>query len=465
MYGVYLRLILFGLVALITACSQVGRTASPGSLTPSRETPGSAPTLPVEDATAPEPAPTGLTDVTASAPAQQASPTDQMPQATEAIPLPGDTPQSTPSPTLPAPAFPPALSLEPVLSGFKLPAYVAHAGEEPRGTSRLFIVEKAGHIRLVEDGAVRPTPFLDITDRVGSQRNEQGLLSVAFPPDFASSEIFYVNYTDRRGDTVIARYRLMAEDPNQGDPGSEQIILRVEQPAANHNGGQIQFRPDGYLYIGTGDGGQAGDPWGNAQNPGALLGKMLRIDVMGADAYEIPSDNPLLDQPGAHPEIWATGTRNPWRFSFDRATGDLYIADVGQNLYEEVNFQPAASRGGENYGWDVMEGNHCFEPATGCDVEGLVLPVAEYDHGLGCSITGGYVYRGSRYPDMAGVYFYGDFCSGNIWGLRQDEAGDWETALLLETDLSISTFGEDAEGELYVASYNDGIVYQLVASP
>ena len=258
---------------------------------------------------------------------------------------------------------------------------------------------------------------------------------------------------------------MVAGDPDQGDPGSEQIILRVEQPAANHNGGQIQFGPDGYLYIGTGDGGQAGDPWGNAQNPGALLGKMLRIDVMGADAYEIPSDNPLLDQPGAHPEIWATGTRNPWRFSFDRATGDLYIADVGQNLYEEVNFQPAASRGGENYGWDVMEGNHCFEPATGCDVEGLVLPVAEYDPGLGCSITGGYVYRGSRYPDMAGVYFYGDFCSGNIWGLRQDEAGDWETALLLETDLSISTFGEDAEGELYVASYNDGIVYQLVASP
>jgi len=346
------------------------------------------------------------------------------------------------------------------------PVFVTHAGDEPPGASRLFIVEKAGRILVVENGSVQPRPFLDITDRVGSQNNEQGLLSIAFPPDFASGEVFYVNYTDRRGDTVIARYRLVAGESGQADPNSEQIILQIKQPAANHNGGQLQFGPDGYLYIGTGDGGQAGDPWGNAQNPGALLGKLLRIDVTRADTYEIPSDNPLLDQPGARPEIWATGVRNPWRFSFDRAAGDMYIADVGQNLYEEVNFQPAASRGGENYGWDIMEGNHCFEPASGCNPEGLTLPVVEYDHGpSGCSITGGYVYRGTDYPQMAGVYFYGDFCSGNIWGLRRTEAGAWETALLLETDLNISTFGEDAQGELYVASYNNGTVYRLVATP
>jgi glucose/arabinose dehydrogenase len=205
----------------------------------------------------------------------------------------------------------------------------------------LFIVEKAERILLVENSVVQPTPLLDITDRVGSQRNEQGLLSVALPPDFATSGLFYVNYTDRRGDTVVARYGLMAGDPGQADPNSEQIILQIEQPAANHNGGQLKFGPDGYLYIGTGDGGQAGDPWGNAQNPNELLGKMLRIDVTGADTYEVPSDNPSLDQPSVRPKIWATGLRNPWRFSFDRATDDLYIADVGQNLFEEVHFQPA----------------------------------------------------------------------------------------------------------------------------
>jgi glucose/arabinose dehydrogenase len=257
----------------------------------------------------------------------------------------------------------------------------------------------------------------------------------------------------------------MAGDPGQADPSSEQIILQIEQPAANHNGGQVKFGPDGYLYIGTGDGGQAGDPWGNAQNPNELLGKMLRIDVTGADTYEVPSDNPILDQTGARPEIWATGLRNPWRFSFDRATDDLYIADVGQNLFEEVHFQPAASPGGENYGWDIMEGNQCFEPPTGCDSDGLVPPVAEYDHGQGCSITGGYVYRGTRFPQMEGVYFFGDFCSGNIWGLRREAPGNWEMALLLDTDINISSFGEDIDGEIYVVSYSDGNIYRLTASP
>jgi len=446
---------LIGLVLLITACSQGGQTALPGSaaVQPDRS-PNATPTSPVRQTETPKPTATGLAEAKADLTA--ATPTS----------LPGSTgrPQLPVSPTLPTPTFPPDLSLEPVLSGFDLPVFVTHSGEQPSGASRLFIVEKEGRIHLVENGTVQSTPFLDITDRVGSQRNEQGLLSVAFPPDFASSGLFYVNYTDKRGDTVIARYRLSAGDLRQADASSEQKVLQIQQPAANHNGGQLQFGPDGYLYIGTGDGGQAGDPWGNAQNPDALLGKMLRIDVARTEGYTIPSDNPLLDQPGTRPEIWATGLRNPWRFSFDRATGDLYIADVGQNLYEEVNYQPGASPGGENYGWDVMEASHCFEPSSGCDLKGLTLPVTEYEHNQGCSITGGYVYRGTGYPQMAGVYFFGDFCTGNIWGLRQTSSGEWQMALLLETDLTIASFGEDSAGEMYVVDYNSGTVYRLASS-
>jgi glucose/arabinose dehydrogenase len=413
------------------------------------------PISPIGQTETPKPTPTGLNEVTANT--TEATPTS----------LPGstDTPQPPVSPTLPAPTFPPDISLEPILSGFDLPLFVTHSGEGSSGASRLFIVEKEGRIHLVENGAVQSTPFLDITDRVGSQRNEQGLLSVAFPPDFASSGLFYVNYTDRRGDTVVARYRLLAGDLRQADASSEQKILQIQQPAANHNGGQLQFGPDGYLYIGTGDGGQAGDPWGNAQNPDALLGKMLRIDVAETEGYTIPNDNPFPDKPGTRPEIWATGLRNPWRFSFDRATGDLYIADVGQNLYEEVNYQPNASPGGENYGWDVMEASHCFELSSGCDVEELTLPVAEYEHAQGCSITGGYVYKGTRYPQMAGVYFFGDFCTGNIWGLRQTSSGEWQMALLLGTDLNITSFGEDSAGEMYVVDYTNGTIYRLVGSP
>jgi glucose/arabinose dehydrogenase len=463
-YGSSYRLILIAFLALVTACSQMRPTSPPGSFSSqSAQTAGPTPTLPEENTATSEPAPTPLTETPTPTQVQRATPTVQVPHTP--VSGPEDTTQSTALPTFASPAFPPAISLEPVLAGFELPVFVTHAGEEPSGASRLFIVEKAGRIQLVESGSVQPTPFLDITDRVGSQRNEQGLLSVAFPPDFAASGLFYVNYTDRRGDTVVARYQLMSENPRQADPSREQKILQIEQPAANHNGGQLQFGPDGYLYIGTGDGGQAGDPWGNAQNPDELLGKMLRIDVTGTDSYQVPSDNPTLNQPGVRPEIWATGLRNPWRFSFDRATGDLYIADVGQNLYEEVNFQPAGSSGGENYGWDVMEASNCFEPPTGCDSDGLVMPVTEYDHGQGCSITGGYVYRGTLYPRMAGVYFFGDFCSGNIWGLRQEASGKWEMALLLDTDLNISSLGEDSDGEIYVVSYSDGSIYHLAASP
>jgi glucose/arabinose dehydrogenase len=326
-------------------------------------------------------------------------------------------------------------------------------------------VEKAGRVLLVEGDRVLDVPFLDITDRVGSSASEQGLLSVAFPADFDIDRVFYVNYTDLRGDTVVARYAMMPGDPPRGDPSSEQKLLEIAQPAGNHNGGQLQFGPDGYLYIGTGDGGRAGDPWGNAQDPGALLGKMLRIDVDGADNYRIPSDNPFLDRSEVRSEIWALGLRNPWRFSFDRVTGDLLIADVGQNMYEEVNFQPAHSSGGENYGWDIMEGSQCFEPKRDCDATGLMLPVTEYDHSQGCSVTGGHVYRGMNYPGLRGVYLFGDFCLGKIWGLRRTSSGEWETALLLDSDLAISSFGEDAQGEQYIVNYKDGTIHRLIALP
>ncbi len=447
------HLVLAGLLVLVTACDQVkpppptGESPSP----PSAPLPGATPTSPAGDS------PT---------PAQMALPTP--PPQTVPSPTPPAAPTTIPeqavSPTIPL-TSPPAIALEPTFTGVQSPVYLTHAGGDDPNLSRLFIVEKVGRISLVENGVVQPTPFLDITDRVGSEASEQGLLSVAFPPDFAASGLFYVNYTDHGGNTVVARFRLMESDPRQGDPTSEQKILQIEQPASNHNGGQLQFGPDGYLYIGMGDGGRAGDPWGNAQNPGVLLGKMLRIDVAGTDTYAVPADNPFLNQPGARPEIWALGLRNPWRFAFDRATNDLYIADVGQNLYEEVDFQPAGSPGGENYGWDVMEGNHCFEPDTNCDPGGLVLPIVEYDHTLGCSITGGYVYRGTRYPQLAGIYFFGDFCSGNIWGLKQEASGEWTMTLLLKTDVSISSFGEDAAGEIYVLGYQDGTIYHLVALP
>jgi glucose/arabinose dehydrogenase len=464
------HLALIGLWVLIAACSPVASPTSPPDSTLSPSTPLARSTLTLTSGPSATPTPiamptpTPTTGLPETARAEHASPTAQVVSPTW-TPSAESAPTTPPTPTLALPAFPPGIALEPAFTGLQSPVYVTHAGEASSGASRLFVVEKGGRIYLVENDVVQPTPFLDITDRVGSGGSEQGLLSVAFPPDFTASGLFYVDYTDLRGDTVIARYRLLAGDPRQVDPNTEQKILQIEQPAANHNGGQLQFGPDGYLYIGMGDGGRAGDPWGNAQNPGALLGKMLRINVTGVDTYTVPGDNPFLGRAGARPEIWALGVRNPWRFAFDRATGDLYMADVGQNQYEEVDVQPAASPGGENYGWNVMEASHCFEPPAGCDSAGLVAPGAEYDHTQGCSITGGYVYRGTRYPQMAGVYFFGDFCSGNIWGLRQEASGEWKMVLLLKTGVSISSFGEDSTGEIYVVGYRDGIIYRLVATP
>jgi glucose/arabinose dehydrogenase len=330
--------------------------------------------------------------------------------------------------------------------------HLTHAGD---GSGRLFVVERSGRIRIIRNGAVLPTAFLDLTPVVGAAGSEQGLLSVAFPPGFAGKRYFYVDYTDLAGNTVVARYRLGA-DPDLADPGSGETLLAVPQPFANHNGGQLAFGPDGLLYVGLGDGGGAGDPFGNAQNLGTLLGKILRLDVeAGIAPYAIPPGNPFGN------EIWALGLRNPWRFSFDRSTGDLYLGDVGQAAVEEVDFQPAASPGGQNYGWDIMEGSNCFG-TTVCDRTGLTLPVFEYGHAGGdCSVTGGFVYRGQAFPGLQGIYLLGDFCSGRIHGVRRAGAG-WEGTLLLDTPLSISTFGEDEAGNLFVADFGTGDIYQVV---
>lgn len=354
----------------------------------------------------------------------------------------------------------PAIKLDLVTNQLKQPVYATTAAD---GSGRLFVVEKQGRIIIVRDGVPLPTPFLDITSLVGSSGSEQGLFSVAFHPRFTSNGLFYVDYTDKQGNSVIARYQVSAENPDLADPGSAATLLYVEQPAPNHNGGQVLFGPDGYLYIGFGDGGRAGDPWGNAQNLGVLLGKLLRVDVDGGFPYAIPPDNPFVNQPGARPEIWAYGLRNPWRFSFDRATGDLYIADVGQNAFEEIDLQRAGAGGGQNYGWNVMEGFHCYPASKPCDPSPYVPPIAEYGRDGGCSITGGYVYRGMRYPQLQGYYFYGDYCSGRVWALREEAPDQWHQYELLDTALNISSFGQDEDGELYLTSLSDNGLYQLAA--
>lgn len=354
----------------------------------------------------------------------------------------------------------PAVSLTPWLGGFTQPVCLTHAGD---GSGRLFLVERAGLVKIIQNGQVAGTPFLDIRTRVLSTGGEQGLLSIAFPPGFPASGVFYVCYTAKTdGRSILSRFSLSA-DPAVADPASEEVLLTVAQPFANHNGGQLAFSPrDGFLYLGLGDGGSGGDPQNNAQNPLSLLGKILRLDVdSGQTPYAIPPDNPFVGNPAWRPEIWASGLRNPWRFSFDRLTGDLYIGDVGQNLWEEIDFQPANGTGGENYGWRVMEGFHCYNPAI-CDPAGFTLPVHEYSHAEGCSVTGGFVYRGRQFSDLYGIYLYGDYCNGMIRGLEQGLAG-WENGLLLDSALNITGFGEDEDGELYVLGYN-GSIYTLGAT-
>ncbi|MFL6285369.1 MAG: PQQ-dependent sugar dehydrogenase [Pyrinomonadaceae bacterium] len=353
----------------------------------------------------------------------------------------------------------PTLALGTAMGGFTSPVGITHAAD---GSGRIFVVEQGGRIRIVKSGVLQPTPFLDISTRISSG-GERGLLGLAFAPDYARRGYFYVDYTNPAGNTVISRFRRSASNADAADPASEQVIITIAQPFANHNGGQLAFGRDGYLYVGMGDGGDGGDPGNRAQNPTELLGKILRIDVETGRpyTYTVPASNPFATRAGFRPEIWALGVRNPWRFSFDRLTADLFIADVGQGSFEEIDFQPAASTGGANYGWRIMEATHCFNPNP-CDQTGLTLPVVEYDHSAGnCSVTGGYVYRAAMFPRMQGLYLYGDFCSGRIWGLqRQNQA--WVNTLLLDTAIQISAFGEDEPGNVYVASYATGQIFQLV---
>jgi len=354
----------------------------------------------------------------------------------------------TDSPTMPpdATSFPNPDNYvwETVVSGLSRPVELKHAGDE-----RLFIIEKVGRIRVVQDGNLVDFPFLNIVDRVGSRANEQGLLGLAFHPNYAENGLFYVNYTDRDGNTVIARFQV-TPDPNVADPTSETVLLRAKQPFNNHNGGAMAFGPDGYLYLGLGDGGSGGDPQGNGQKLDTFLGKILRIDIDSVEPYAIPADNPYGN------EIWAYGLRNPWRFSFDSQTGDLYIGDVGQNQWEEIDFVAAGTPGGINFGWNILEGTH---PYNGSQQESFVSPVAEYDHEQGCSITGGYVYRGSM-PEWNGIYLYGDYCMGTVWGLIHSDGG-WQNQVLFGVGGNITSFGQDNAGEVYLV-LDSGQILRLI---
>jgi glucose/arabinose dehydrogenase len=329
---------------------------------------------------------------------------------------------------------------------------------QPDGTGDLmFVTEQRGTIYAFSaNNPQQANLFLDITDRVNKGGNEEGLLGLAFDPDYQENGYFYVYYSaDSPRRSVLARFRLDQEKTDVADPQSEVIVMEVAEPYSNHNGGQLAFGPDGYLYAGLGDGGGGGDPDGNGQNLGTLLGSILRIDVSGlSGGNTIPADNPFVDTEGARAEIWAFGLRNPWRFSFDSETGLLWAGDVGQGSWEEIDI----ITGGANYGWNIMEGLHCYSPAAGCNQSGLTLPIAEYDHSQGrCSITGGYVYHGDQIPSLQGYYIYGDYCSGDIWALAYDGSVVTENMLLAESGLSISSFGEDLAGNLYILDRAGGI--------
>jgi hypothetical protein len=351
-----------------------------------------------------------------------------------------------------------SIQLSLVANGIPNLVDIEHAGD-----SRLFLVDQDGRILIRDGPTVQTTPFLDIRGIV-LFAGEQGLLGVAFHPNYAENGFFYVNYTDNSGDIVVARYRAAPPGGNVADPASATVVLTVPHPTnSNHNGGQIRFGPDGYLYVATGDGGGGGDQANNAQNLNSLLGKILRLDVDGGAPYAIPPTNPFVKTANARPEIWSYGLRNPWRFTFDRQTGDMFIADVGQGSWEEINFEPAAT-GGRNYGWRRMEGTHCFNPSSNCSTGGLVLPIAEYPHSLGCSVTGGLRYRGPAIPEHTGAYFFADYCNGRIWGATPDADGSWTAVQLLDTSLQIATFGEDAAGNIYVGNRGAGELHRLVSA-
>ena len=365
----------------------------------------------------------------------------------------------------PAPATEDALGvvLLPVASGFTAPLRATHAGD---GSGRIFVGQQSGEILIFDGVEVLAQPFLDLSGAVGTA-SEGGLLGLAFHPQFATNGRFFVHYTDSAGDSVVAGYRVDGDDSNRADPESAEVLLTQEQPFSNHNGGHLAFGPDGTLYVAFGDGGSGGDPGNRAQDLTTWHGSLLRIDVDAPDpglAYGVPADNPFVGMPPALPEIWSYGLRNPWRFSFDRATGDLWIGDVGQGRFEEIDLQPADSPGGENWGWRILEGDTCFEPPSGCDPTGTEPPLFVYAHGAECSVTGGYRYRGVAAPRLAGIYLFADFCSGVVWGGSQACDGGWQFRQLADTEEMVSSFGEDGAGEVLLVS-RLGTVFRVEPDP
>jgi glucose/arabinose dehydrogenase len=428
-------LVIAALLGLVAGCSPVA-----------------TPTIPP-----PAPAPSGAASGAASA----------------ASVTPSSGPASPSLATIPSPTATTAVRFDPqgvrlttsvVVDGLTAPVDVTSARD---GSGRLFVVEQAGRIRVVKDGHSSATPFLDITDRIASG-GERGLLGLAFHPGFPSDPRFFVDYTDRDGNTVVSEFRVPEATPDQADPASERVLLHIHQPFANHNGGGVAFGNDGMLYISAGDGGSGGDPQGNGQNLDTLLAKILRIDVdtpPGAAPYVVPADNPFVGRSDARPEIWLTGLRNPWRMRFDRATGDLWIGDVGQNLWEEIDLARAGT-GGLDYGWNTMEGFHCFNPTSGCDQTGLTLPVAEYGHDAGCAVIGGVVVRDHRQPRMDGGYLFSDSCSGSLWMLDPVTGPDGrsEASIVGETGASASAINDDEDGTVYLTDLVSGRLLRISAA-
>lgn len=405
------------------------------------------------------PATPTLTNTQTSAPSPLPSETTlpaQSPTQTEIVITPTEPASSVPS--FPDPAN---FQWSQIASGLDLPVALSNAGD---GSGRIFILEKKGLVRVISNGQLLATPFLDIHDRAGSTGSEQGLLGIAFHPNFMQNGFFYVDYTNNNGDTTISRFSAgpsAAPSDQVADAASEKILLTIKQPFANHNGGHILFGPDGMLYIGMGDGGSGGDPNGNGQSLQTMLGKILRIDVNDGDPYAIPAGNPFAAG-GGLPEIWAYGLRNPWAFSFDAQTGDLFIADVGQDQWEEIDYLSAGFTAiPANFGWNINEGTHPFTETVSPPAN-MIDPVFEYNHDLGCSVTGGEVYRGKNLPAFNGIYLYADYCAGTIWGLIHLVDGNWQNQTLFETGLKITGFGTDENGEVYFVSAQGGL-FELAA--
>jgi glucose/arabinose dehydrogenase len=394
------------------------------------------------------------------------SATAPQPSSTIAPSPPSSAGSATPSAAASLPPFDPTsitLALEPVAELPGRPIGLANAGD---ASGRLFVVEQGGTIRILRGGAVVAEPFLDLSASI-SAGGERGLLGLAFHPDHPSDPRFFVNYTDRAGDTVVSSFAVRPDEPDRADPASEMVVLRIDQPYGNHNGGALAFDPDGYLLVATGDGGSAGDPHDNGQRLDTLLGKILRLDIDEATdgrKYGIPAENPFVGRGNARPEIWLYGLRNPWRIAIDRATGDLWMGDVGQGSYEEIDVHRAGSAGGANYGWARMEGFHCYPSGDGCERPELRLPVAEYGHDQGCSVTGGTVYRGAAFPALVGGYVFSDYCSGRLWVVDAARDERQEPRLVAESGRSIASFGEDEAGELYVADAGGAVLRVIVAA-